>query len=569
MIHKLITTILFLSTFLTASTDILKTSQVFIDESSSYTIDNIHKAKFEKSNTSKIRLGYTDSTAWVKFKLSNNSTKTINKVIVLDNQMLDHITLFTKKQNGYLEDTTGILNEKYIDSKILSFDFSINLKPNESKEFYLKASSLSCAVYFHLNLMDKDEFYQKDKTHQLILAVFFGAISVLILYNLFIFFFTKDLAYLYYILYLFFTGWNHISYSGMGLYIVPKWFVELDAFLAILYLSCGTIFGLLFTREFLGVKKYKKIDFGIKVLITISVLFILFTSKEFYPLDIVVRIFLLSFIYLISFSFYLLYKGEPNAKYIVVGWSVAIFGWIMLATLQYGYFSLIEIYPYFYEFTILFEAVLFSVALASKVNKTKELENSLDTSKVLSRELHHRVKNNMQFIISLYRLKLNDRIDTKVDEKLKEVENSIKAMSNIHEILYDRNDLLNIDAKEYFTTLIDELKSTYKNNDIKITLNSNATIDINKAIYCGLVLNELVTNAFKYAFTDGVGNIDINIVKQNDKTILIIEDNGSGFDSSQDASGFGIELVNSLVENELDGKIDTIKLDGVKYIIEF
>ncbi len=562
----IITLIIFFTIQLFASQDILKTSQIYIDKTNKLTINNIQNANFKPSNTSKVNLGYIQDTVWLKFSISNKTNQPIKKVLVLDNQMLDHITLFS----GGGKEIKGVLHYTNFDEKILDFYFDIQLQPNEIKNYYLKVSSISCAVYFKLNLMDKEELYQAEMTHQLVLTLFFGAMMALIIYNIFVYYFTKDLAYVYYILYLCFTIWYHLSYTSMMLYFVSLSYYEMDAFLAIFYLGLISIFALLFTREFLNIKRYKKIDIVFKLFIGLSIISLIFTTPEFYPLDLVVVLLFLSFLYMIAITWYLFYKGEQNAKFIVVGWSIAIIGWYMIATYQYGLFSLIENYPYFYEFAMFSEAVLFSIALANKLNKTKELENSLNTSKVLSQELHHRVKNNMQFIISLYRLKLNDELTNTIDTKLKEVENSIKSISTIHEILYDRDDLDSIDTEEYFTILLDELKSTYKAKNIDINLDSSVAVDIHKAIYCGLILNELVTNAFKYAFEKKEsGKIDISIKAKDKQIIMSIKDDGVGYDKSKKSGGFGLVLVDSLVKNELKGEVECINKNGTEYKILF
>ncbi len=573
MKSKLIILIFLFYSFLNASTNILTTSQVYIDKQNTYTIKDIQKAKFKEFKTletNKINLGYIPYNVWIKFSLSNNSDKNIKKVLVLDNQMLDYITLFTKEKDRYKKDELGVLKGRTFEENILDFYFNIDIKANETKDFYLKVSSLSCAVYFELYLMTKDELYYQDINHQLILTLFFGVILALILYNFFIFLFTRDIVYIYYILYLFFTIWNHGSYTTMSMYITkyfPPDFIKIDAYLAIFYMCFISIFTILFTRKFLNIKRYKKIDILLKIMIAFNIILLIVTSPEFYPIEIATVILFASISSMVPISYYLLYKKEPNAKFFVVGWTIAISGWIMLATQQYGYFSIINEYKYFYEFTIFIEAILFSIALSSKLNKTKELEISVKRNEVLTKELHHRVKNNMQFIISLYRLKLNDEITQKVDDKLKDVENSIKAMSNIHEILYDRDDIEKIDTKEYFKTLVTEIQNTYKEKEINISLNCDTTLDVNKAIYCGIILNELVTNSFKYAFNDKNGEINISIILKNKKIILTIEDNGIGYDTRKPSKGFGLELVKSLVENELKGKMKTISQNGIKYEI--
>jgi len=567
--------LLFVPIFLLSSTNILKNSEVYIDKNSTYTIKNIHDAEFKDFKTlgtNKINLGYTPDTVWLKFSITNPTDKPLKKVLVLDNQMLDNITLFTKEDHKYREENTGVKYDKDFDDKVLDFYFNLFLESSETKDYYLKVSSVSSAVFFKLALMDKAELIINELNHQIILTMFFIGVFTLLIYNTFIYFFTKDINYIYYVFYLFVTIWNHASYTGMSWHLVeylPKNFDELDAYLSIFYMSFIVIFSFLFTRSFLNIKKYKKIDLSVKSIIVIVLVLLLITSSEFYPIEMISLILLSSLIYLVGLSYYLFYKKEENAKFFIVGWTIALVGWIMLATNNYGLFSLIEEYTYFYEFTIFVEAVLFSMALSSKLNTTDRLKQQVNKNKVLTKELHHRVKNNMQFIISLYRLKLNENINSEVDEKLKDVENSIKAMSNIHEILYEREDLEDVNTNEYFNTLIEEIQTTYRDKNIDIVLDCNVNLDIQKAIYCGIILNELVTNSFKYAFENDKGRINILLQKQSNKNLLTIKDNGKGYDSSKPSNGFGLELVKSLVSNELKGSMESTVINKTKYCIMF
>lgn len=567
--------------FCFASTDILKTSKVYIDTDGKETINTIQSKEFKDSkeflnpysDKPLLHRGYTYETIWLKFSLSNDTNKPIQKVLVIDNQMLDNLTLYTKEKDEFKEEVKGVLHDSEFDEQILDFYFDINLEAFESKSYYLKISSLSCATYFKLEYMEKKELSSNELNHQLLLALFFGAIFALIIYNGFIFIFTKELAYLYYTLYMFLLTWNNGSYTCMSRYLIDyisiNNFEELDAYLAIYYLCFISIFALLFAKKFLNTQKYTKINLSFNIYIFANFIFIFITLfTDYYLIDIVSFITLFSLLYITLCSYYLFLKKEPASKYLIIGWSVAIVGWIMLGLYNFGYWSLIYKYTYFYEFTMIIESILFSIALASRLNKTKELEQQVSRNEILTRELHHRVKNNMQFIISLYRLKLNEKIDEETDTKLKDVENSIKAMSNIHEVLYDRDDIESIHTKEYFFTLVSEIKRTYPSKDIAIKLNCDTTLNVDQAIYCGIILNELVTNAFKYAFEDK-GKIDISLKKEGKKYIYTISDNGVGYDSTKVSTGFGLELVKSLVSNELKGSLNIDSINGVIYQISF
>lgn len=552
-----------------ASTDILRQSEIYIDETGIEKIDTIQTKKFIPSDTSKIHRGYSTETVWVKFSLSNPTNQPLNKVLVIDNQMLDNIILYTEENNSYKKEITGVLHNRTFEENILDMYFDINLQAKEQKEYYLQVSSLSCAVYFKLNLMSKDELYQQEIEHQLILTLFFGAMVALILYNLFIYFFTKDIAYLYYVLYVFFTCWNHLSYSAIGLYIIPLSFVEIDAYLAIFYMGLVMIFSLLFTRTFLNTKKYKNIDLIVKIFLITNLLILLITTPSFYPIDLIGFIFLLSMGYVIGCSFYLWYKKEANAKFFLVGWSVMFLGWIMLWTEQYGLYSLIDDFLYFYESTIVFEAVLFSVALSSRLNRTKELEQSVKKNEILTKELHHRVKNNMQFIIAMYRLKFSKFITDKIKSALNETEGAVQSMSAIHEMLYEQNDLEEIDSKEYLENLVQRVSRSYDAKNISINLNTQITLDINKSLYLGIILNELFTNSFKYAFKEGEGNIEISLKQKDGKYHFEYKDDGVGFSQETDQKTFGLKLIKNLVKDELKGKLSIDSVGQTYYSIIF
>jgi len=421
--------------------------------------------------------------------------------------------------------------------------------------------------------MDKEELYKAEINHQLILTLFFGAMLALVLYNLFIYFFTKDISYLYYVFYICFTIWMHMSYTGIGLYVLPNIFsmdfIELDAYLAIFYNAFITIFALLFTRTLLNIKKYKKIDMVFKIFIGLNISLLAITSPEFYPIDIVVYLFLIMLFSMVIVSYYLFIKKEPNAKFFLIGWSSAVLGWIMLGFHQYGLYSLTYNYEYFYEVAIFLEAILFSIALSARLNKTKELELAVNKNEILTKELHHRVKNNMQFIISMYRLKLSKTMDEKLSSILNEIELTIQAMSATHEMLYSKNNLEQIDTKEYFSSLIKRISQSFDLKEIKIKTDIDTKLDIDKSITLGIILNELITNYLKYAFVDNKGTISINLHKKDKKYKLIYSDNGIGFNTNNHKKSFGMRIVENLVKDDLKGKITIKNQSGITYKIDF
>ena len=201
-------------------------------------------------------------------------------------------------------------------------------------------------------------------------------------------------------------------------------------------------------------------------------------------------------------------------------------------------------------------------------SKTKDLEASLKEKEILLKEIHHRVKNNLQIIQSLLYLQSKNVRDQNSLNLFRESQNRVKSMALIHENLYRSGDFANINFHDYIKSLTGHLLQTYKSGEpnIKIKLNiSDVSFSIDQGIPCGLIVNELVSNSLKYAFPhDNSGEIEISLNTDNrlfdssvKRYILKVSDNGIGMPKDFDfiaSDSLGIKLVHNLV-NQLDGDI--------------
>ena len=132
-----------------------------------------------------------------------------------------------------------------------------------------------------------------------------------------------------------------------------------------------------------------------------------------------------------------------------------------------------------------------------------QIEGSLREKEVLLREIHHRVKNNLQIISSLLNLQVGFTADKKTNEILEESKNRVKSMALIHEKLYQTKNFTSLDIHEFITELINNLFNSYgtETSDIKLDLQiENVNINADQAVYVGLIVNELVSNSLKHAF---------------------------------------------------------------------
>lgn len=208
----------------------------------------------------------------------------------------------------------------------------------------------------------------------------------------------------------------------------------------------------------------------------------------------------------------------------------------------------------------------------------EELEHSrisLGEKEQLLKEVHHRVKNNMQIISSLLNLQSDKIIDTKVLSMLRESQNRIKSMALVHEMLYKSQDLSKISLHTYIQNLCVSIGDSYSvpESDIEFVFDfeENLLFDIDKMIPLGLILNEIISNSLKYAFPNKIGTISIVLQTEANKYNLIVSDNGIGlkrnFDLDKD-SHLGIQLIHMLVE-QLEGKVKCENSNGVSYSISF
>jgi PAS domain S-box-containing protein len=206
----------------------------------------------------------------------------------------------------------------------------------------------------------------------------------------------------------------------------------------------------------------------------------------------------------------------------------------------------------------------------------EKIISSLKEKEVLLKEIHHRVKNNMQIISSMLGLQSAYVNDNHLNDILKDSQNRIKSMALIHEKLYQSNNMANVDFNEYVNGLVKNLYYSYTINNEKIIVSSKiekAAFNIDLAIPLGLIINELVSNSLKHAFpNDKQGQIDIVIKSiENNMFELTVKDNGIGLSDNIDVNNtrtLGLNLVNALV-SQIDGTLSITNDNGAEFKITF
>jgi two-component sensor histidine kinase len=201
---------------------------------------------------------------------------------------------------------------------------------------------------------------------------------------------------------------------------------------------------------------------------------------------------------------------------------------------------------------------------------------SLQEKEVLLKEVHHRVKNNLQIITSLLRLQSGNIKDSRDFDVFQESQNRIRTMALIHEALYRSKDLSHIRIRPYVRTLVTYLLSSYGVDSSRIQMDidiMDVFIDMDTAVCCGLIVNELVSNALKYAFpSDRQGRVCVHFSKDQDQTFrLMVNDDGVGLPALEDwatSSTLGFRIVRALI-NQIRGDLVVAPPPGTSFQLRF
>ena len=212
--------------------------------------------------------------------------------------------------------------------------------------------------------------------------------------------------------------------------------------------------------------------------------------------------------------------------------------------------------------------------LFRRVDRQKKvIAKSLSEKDLLLREIHHRVKNNLQLVSSLLTLQGRSIDNLAAQDAINEGRSRVRSMALIHQDLYNKENLTGISVKGYLEKLCSELFATYRVDKNKVTLAlqiDELELDVDTLVPLGLIINELITNTLKYAFPDGrEGNLSVSISEEHDKLMLQIADDGVGYDPLEvNDQSFGSTLVSALT-SQLDGALNVSSDEGTTIKISF
>jgi len=231
---------------------------------------------------------------------------------------------------------------------------------------------------------------------------------------------------------------------------------------------------------------------------------------------------------------------------------------------------------YFIKPLIMEDVIIRLEEIFEKQRLHHELKAALKEKETLLQEIHHRVKNNMQIILSLIRLQSRNIKDPEAKDAFKDCQNRIMSIALIHDRFYHSKDLSRIDFAEYIPPLIIHLFHSLgvSESSVKLDINvKDVLLDIYNAIPCGLIINELVSNSLKHAFPKGAkGKIQVDMHPQEKgEYTLTIRDNGKGMPKEIDwenPESLGMQMVHDLIK-QINGSVEYYRKGGTTFKITF
>jgi len=539
-----------------------------------------------------LSLGYRfDTDVWLRCSFTNETARPLTRILEMANPHLGLVTLFEKNRR----ETKGRLTPD--ERQRLTPSFVLHWQPGETKTVFLKIQSPVSSFIVKPILWTPKAFEKHTAMKHLFLGLFFGAMGALLIYNLFILIFTKDPAYFWYCAYVAGILAHQLFYTGiLETYILHEPITR--RFFIDFLIALSLVFIPLFTRSFLyTAKTMPRIDKILKLL----PFYILLTSLAPHP-TLMISLLIPLAPFFVFVAIYGLMLGIRQAKFYAAGWISVAVAMTAMGLVNLGYLPSLSNFPYLPQVGLVFEALIFSIGLADRINtlerekeeaswqliqlqrdeqkrlrrmveeRTEDLKQALQEKEMLFKEIHHRVKNNLQMIVSLLRLQSRKTENGKCREILKTANTRIGSLSKLHEMLYRAENLQMIDTREYFASIVKELMATNapESERVRADYAVTANIDTDRAIYCGLIVNELVTNALKYAFgRKDNGRVEIAFFDEGENFVLVVADNGLGFDQEANRSSMGLTLVDALVRQQLKGSVRYLRERGTRVVITF
>lgn len=588
---------------------------------SKYTIDVDRKLTIESAYTEKFHFrelkhddtsfGFSDARIWVYIKIKNITDHELSNVVKFPYPLHDYITVYEYQDSKLIDKylTGDLTNFDTRKIKTNTFVIPYTIQAHETKEIMFRIDSDS-SLNIGMEFLSLDEFYSSSSQKDLFLGSYYGAVFIMLIYNFVLYLIIREHIYIDYVTFHFSYLFLQLGLNGLAFQYLYPTFPALNSYFIPIMFTLANYFSMQFTSSFLNLKKHTPmIDAFFSIFKNIFLLTLLLSFYMPYSF-IVTTMVLLSMINIFSMfitGIYIWYINRSiESKFFIAAWSFLLIGALLEEMQNLGVIPMSAITIHGAQIGQFFELALFSFALAYRYNiiyirlskvesdlrglnkslevkveertrdldeKNSQLSMEVHKQNVLFRELYHRVKNNLQIISGLLSLQSRRVKEESSQVIFEETNQRIKAMALIHEKLYQSDDYESVNMQEYTKNLVSEMRQSFHTENLKFNIYcEDIKLNLEVAVPMGLIINELVTNAIKYAFPETQQHQNISIqmyLADNDTFILEVYDNGRGVDLKKITQGFGFKLLESLARYQLKGVINTYNDNGLHHQIIF
>ena len=590
--------------------------EYYVDTKGTLSLEEVRTLKrqgtgFQAIDIQKANFGYREDVYWLTTTISNPTDHNAKRILEIPYPGIDHLQVYVLKKGVVTKQLTMGDRVPFAERPIDYAGFAVPLLigAGDDIELFIRVET-SGTLSLSMDLMAPAPFFSKANTMSLVLGLYFGAVLIMLVYNLILFVYLKDISYFNYVAFHFFLFILQFSLNGLGFQYLWPDFPDVNRFIIPLSMNLAGIFVITFFMSFIRTRElvptihhYLKYYLQFQILLLMIAFFIPFRMEAV----LLSYVALTTILLLLGIAIYIFVRTRSKeSKFYLVAWGMFLGGSLLTVLQNNGYIPSTPLTIYASQAGVLMELSLLSIGLAyrykemhgklikkdaqlrqlnasleEKVHertkdayeKNRQLAREVANKKTLLRELYHRVKNNLQVIASLLSLQASRIDDPHYKEIFRQNQQRIKSMFLLHEHLYQSGSLDVIDMSDYVKTLIREIQGSYPTEHIAFDVTcSDVELDLERAILSGLIINELVTNAVKYAFK-GINDprITLRLTQEGARIVLEIRDNGIGMESDSVAGekSLGKKIVNTLVTLQLKGEIFQKNENGVAYRIEF
>ena len=518
-----------------------KSSYLLIDTKADLNINDVAfgsaSQKFNAADASETNFGHTKDIIWVRITVKNNDPNNSQWLINENYSIIDKVDFYIpSEENQFKKLTAGIalpMNQRIIKNRQIVFPFQ--LKYGEQKTFYLRFES-QYALPINIQIWKPESFSRQAVYKYLVFGVFYGALIIMALYNLFLFFSVRDLSYLYYFLYAISLGYYQSCMDGLSYQFIFTNVFWFNMFFGASSVGFIKLFELAFIREFLQVKEYSTtFDRIFKAAILLCIAYILVLAPISLRTTILIssELFLVPSYLIIMCGIYCWIKGNSNAKIYLIATLIFLFGMFFRVLRVVGLENETLLTEDSMRLGVLLEMTILSFALGNRINiikRNEEKEKALMRSRIAS-DLHDEIGSNLssislssQMLKKSASLKENERMQLEeITATTRETADSIRDIIWFINPEHDKMDNLIAKMQDIASKQLYGIEYNFESGENIIIQSKD--LQFRRNLF--LIYKEILHNIAKHSKAD---NVIIKIQESKKEFTLLVTDNGLGFD---------------------------------------